>query len=335
MVIAHGEWIADVQSQLRTVEANVSQKLDMLLEQLDSPSGLLSEARFRALLEAEVNRLDGYLAYRLDRFAGPGGGRAVAVPDGCDVLVSDAELDIVVPAGDLGLLAYLLRHGLEAVEPGVRAVLRGLVRPGDVVADVGANIGLHAVTLAAAVGPEGRVLCVEPLPQAAAALRRSLRLNGFADHVQVHEVALADSVGRAQLHVTDHSPMSSLFPLEGETSDAVEVPQTTLDDLLPPGSRVDVVKMDVEGAEPLVWHGMARVRADNPALAVVLEWSASHFRRSGHDPAAFMRDIADAGYSVEVIDDDARPGQTRMVAPSEAGALEGSNLVLRPAREGR
>jgi hypothetical protein len=124
--------------------------------------------------------------------------------------------------------------------------------------------------------------------------------------------------------------MSSLFPLEGETSDAVEVPQTTLDDLLPPGSRVDVVKMDVEGAEPLVWHGMARVRADNPALAVVLEWSASHFQRAGHDPDAFLTEILASGYDFEVVDD-ARPGETHRVEPASVRALEGENVVLRPA----
>jgi FkbM family methyltransferase len=335
MGIAHGEWIANVQSQLRDVEANITRRVDAVLEQIDSEGGVLTESTFRAGLEQEINRLDGYVIYQLSelgramevRDRAPAG-RAVPVGKGLDVLVSGDKFDFVVPGSELGLLSFLLRHGANSVEPGVREVLRRLVRPGDTVIDGGASIGLHAAPLAVAVGPAGRVLCFEPLPRTAAALRRTLRLNGLADRTEVLTVALADKTGVAQLFVSEHGPLSSLFALPDDAgADAVEVEQRSLDDVLPPGSRLDVVKLDVEGAEPLVWQGMSRVRDENPRLAIVIEWSASHYARTGLDPTAFVADVLEAGYRVEVVDEH-RPGATVPLDARRASGLEGANLVL-------
>ena len=64
-------------------------------------------------------------------------------------------------------------------------MIKAHVQPGAVAIDVGANIGVHALTLAAAVGPLGTVACFEPIPHIAAALGRTLRLNGFGDRAKV------------------------------------------------------------------------------------------------------------------------------------------------------
>jgi hypothetical protein len=121
--------------------------------------------------------------------------------------------------------------------------------------------------------------------------------------------------------------MSSLYALPEEAvAEDVRVRVTTLDASLPSGSRVDFVKIDVEGAEPRVWRGMQRVVADNPAIEVVLEWSASHFRRSGEDPDAFMAAIREAGFHAFAVEDGEAPGR---LAPVENPAgLEAANVLL-------
>jgi FkbM family methyltransferase len=251
---------------------------------------------------------------------------AYAAP-GLDAVVITGDFDLVVPAAEEGLLVYVLRHGLDGLEPGVRAVLRRRLKPGGVAVDAGANIGVHSLAMAAAVGPEGRVLCFEPLHHLASALERSLRLNGFAGRARVERSALADLPGEATFHRAAHGPMSSLYPLPPEAAgNDVRVPVTTLDAVVPPGSRVDLVKMDVEGAEPRLWRGMQRVVADNPGIEVVLEWSASHFRRSGEDPDAFMAAIRAAGFHAFAVEDDGPPG--RLAPVGEPAALEAANLLL-------
>lgn len=286
------------------------------------------------LVAAEIDRLDGYLVHHattlrqsLDALrTGQRTALAYAAP-GLDALVMNGDFDLVVPATEEGLLVYLLRHGSGGVEPGVRALLRRRLKPGASVVDAGANIGVHSLAMAAAVGPEGRVLCFEPLQHLASALERSLRLNGFAGRARVERAALADEPGEATLRRAAHGPMSSLYDLLQDAAvQEVRVPVTTLDASFPAGSRVDFVKMDVEGAEPRVWRGMRRVVAENPDIDVVLEWSASHFRRSGEDPQAFMAAIREAGFHAFAVEDGAAPG--RLAPVGDVATLEGSNLLL-------
>jgi FkbM family methyltransferase len=287
---------------------------------------------------AEVDRLDGYLSHHLAtldaniaaahsnllRLRDP-----VLTAQGLDAMVIADCFDLIVPTQETGLLAYIMRHGLEFIEPGVRTVLRDRLRPGSVAVDAGANIGIHALTMARAVGPEGQVLCFEPLPHLAATLERTLCLNGFGGRTRVKQLALADAPGDVTLYRSEHGPMSSLYPLpDGLAAEPITVRAVTLDESFAPGARVDLVKMDVEGAEPRLWHGMQRIVEENADIEIVLEWSASHFRRTGEDPEAFMTKIRAAGFSPYVIED--RPETAGQLTPlsENVAVLEASNLLL-------
>jgi hypothetical protein len=84
-----------------------------------------------------------------------------------------------------------------------------------------------------------------------------------------------------------------------------------LDDIKPPGSRIDVVKIDAEGAELRVLSGMRRIIADNPGLVVVAEFGPSHLRVQGVSTQDWLGAFAQAGLNVaSEIDETAR-----MVAP--------------------
>ncbi|MFX5570515.1 FkbM family methyltransferase, partial [Acinetobacter baumannii] len=72
----------------------------------------------------------------------------------------------------------------------------------------------------------------------------------------------------------------------------------------PAGTRVDFVKVDVEGAEPLVWKGMQRLIHENKQLKMILEMSPEHFARSGTSLEAFYGDLTGAGFKVQAIDED-------------------------------
>jgi FkbM family methyltransferase len=236
------------------------------------------------------------------------------------------EFDLLIPTAEVGLLSYVTRHGMEAIEPGVRAVLQARLNLGGTAVDIGANIGVHALTMAKTVGPSGRVVCFEPLPHIASTLERTLRLNGFGERSQVICSAAADSDGKAPVHRASDSPMSSLDPIPEKKCASLSVRTIALDDHFAPGERVDLVKIDVGGVEPLVYKRMSRILRENPEIELILKWSASHFVRSNQSPELFWDLIRNDGFKPLRIDDE-RPGQL-MALQGFATVPDTANILL-------
>jgi FkbM family methyltransferase len=131
-------------------------------------------------------------------------------------------------------------------------------RPGDVVLDVGANIGLfplHLATLAAEI----RVHCFEPNPQAHALLRRNLEANGLTGWVTPHALAVFDRNGPVVLRRAERSGHRSLLGTTLVATDGDEVEAVDLAEALrrSGAERVALLKVDVEGAEVEIVEGAA------------------------------------------------------------------------------
>jgi FkbM family methyltransferase len=144
--------------------------------------------------------------------------------------------------GSLGLYAFGTGY-----EPGL-AFLPNLVRRGDAVFDCGANQGGYALYAGALVGPEGRVVAIEPQSYATRALRTSAAAAGF-DHVSCVEAVVTEATGFETFHAGGSAVSASLY--RTDLPDAIRVPSVNIDSIrrdraLPP---VSVIKLDVEGAE--------------------------------------------------------------------------------------
>lgn len=197
------------------------------------------------------------------------------------------------------MLANATSRGLE---PGTGDVLRRLIQPGMVVADVGANIGLLTLVMAWATGPGGRVIAFEPEAVPRSNLEKMKHLNGLS-WVEVRDQAVGESAGRLTFHVSDIIGHSSLYALpDAEEARTVEVEVVRLDDVAP-AKRLDVVKIDVEGAELDVLAGMKSVIAKNPDLAIVAEFGPEHLKRVGQTPAQWFKAFGDAGFTPYMIDE--------------------------------
>lgn len=171
---------------------------------------------------------------------------------------------------DLDYRAWRYRLKVERAE--IRFVLDAL-GPGDVAIDVGAHKGAFTYWMQRRVGPSGRVIAVEPQPALAARLAEIARDRRW-HHVRVEACALSDAPGRLPLYVPEGgpSPGASLSLPRGAP---VEVPVSTLDALVAPGTPVRLIKCDVEGHEARVFAGGARVLAEaRPAL--LFECEARH-----------------------------------------------------------
>lgn len=195
-------------------------------------------------------------------------------------------------------------------EPVTTRQLTGLLRPGHVFVDIGANHGYFTLLAASLVGPAGRVAAFEPNPHVFEQLRRHVQLNHFADRVRLESCALADRCeDGARLYVSQvagNSGLSSLTPNAAALSSrdlsesaTVPVPVDTFDHWLA-ASRVfdglpaiDLVKIDVEGAEARVIAGMAETLATGRIRALIVE---TPWQGPAH------RQLCDAGYTAQALE---------------------------------
>lgn len=153
---------------------------------------------------------------------------------------------------------------LGVYDPWLLHVIRRVVRPGDVCLDVGAHKGYVAMHLARRVGPDGRVFAFEPDPRARGRLEEHSRTNGLTQ-MSVVPHALGESRSSMTFALSHQLGWSSLFPntqaaatvAERITIDVRSVDQMIRDGELEIGTeRLSFVKIDAEGAEPLVLAGM-------------------------------------------------------------------------------
>jgi FkbM family methyltransferase len=218
------------------------------------------------------------------------------------------------------------------LEPGTRRVLQALLEPGMTAADVGANVGLLTLACAVSVGSAGKVYAFEPETGPRLQLNKTLQLNGL-HWVEVSDCAVGALEERRTFHVSPVIGHSSLYKLPADEAGRgvdVEVQVRPLDDIIPPGQPLDVVKMDVEGAELDVLRGMQRLLSDNADIAVVAEYGPSHLERIGIAPADWFGAFEAAGFvGFEILEP---TGACRPASADTLVAVASANIVfVRPA----
>lgn len=220
-------------------------------------------------------------------------------------------------------------------EPDVRSALDRIVKPGMNCVDVGANIGYHSIRMAAVVGREGgRVFSFEPDPFSFGLLMKNIAENRLEHAISAFQCACGDEEGEVILF-RDPNPANFGGAYTRKSHEAAEstemiakVAMRRLDDLLPDDVRIHVVKMDVEGYEPFVFHGMMnRIRKDRPVI--VSEFDVPALMQWGDlAPAAFLSSIRDEGYVIVEASSFGRGEMEEFVYPQEK--LLYANLVCVP-----
>lgn len=170
------------------------------------------------------------------------------------------------------------------------------VRAGDVVFDVGANLGLYTQALAEIVGPRGAVHAFEPVPPTFQALSARFADRRRWANVRLHNLAVSDQPGIVEMTLPGaDSGQASLRPhreaawAEARTLAKYAAEATTLDRFVAErGVQPDFIKIDIEGAELLALRGADRVVSERPPVLFIEVWE---------------RWIADFGYSSDALAD--------------------------------
>jgi FkbM family methyltransferase len=182
----------------------------------------------------------------------------------------------------------------------MQRMLSRFLRPGDTVIDVGANIGYNTLFAAACVGPRGRVIAVEPAQDNLTILYANLVRNNL-HNVFVLPYAAGAARERKQFFLRgDVSAVNSLYQenFYHPITQTVEVLALPLDDLAIANPRL--VKIDVEGGELEVLHGMTGLLHPTPPILIV-EWHPTLQQAAGHPADALPRYLLDQGFTLQAV----------------------------------
>jgi FkbM family methyltransferase len=208
-----------------------------------------------------------------------------------------------------------------------------LLRPGDTLLDVGANVGEVSLSAAKRVGATGLVLAFEPIAAIARKLRRNVQLNQLRN-VEIVEVGVFDRTRDAPIYAAsevfdDGSRNQGLYtlyasPERGEPAGSATL--TTLDVFVEAKSlrRVDGIKLDIEGAELAALRGAENIlRRFRPWL--VTEIGEATCQPAGYEPTAILDFLAPFGYEF------LRIGRKERLSPvTKATLAPWQNVLCRP-----
>jgi FkbM family methyltransferase len=150
-------------------------------------------------------------------------------------------------------------------------------RVAEIVVDIGAWIGRYTLTSSNYVGPSGKVISIEAHPGNFQILKKNLILNKRQNVIPLN-IAVSNYEGRIKLYMASSSGWHSINPRVARYGKYIEVPCKTLDNVLKELSisKVDWIKIDVEGAELMVLEGSQETLAQNKNLKIILEVTSSN-----------------------------------------------------------
>ncbi|MDA8045861.1 MAG: FkbM family methyltransferase [Actinomycetota bacterium] len=215
---------------------------------------------------------------------------------------------MLVDTRDAAIAPWLVLDGMW--EPHVTSWMQSALGRGQVFVDVGANVGYFTLLGAQLVGQEGLVVAVEAHPELAAILQRNVVINGVYGYVTCHQKAAWSENTELQFNIRENfagnSSAGTIAAADmtrlGDTERPVTVDAVVLDDLLQHLPRVDVIKVDVEGAEVHVFQGLRRTLAANPQAVVMFEWAPAQIESVGDTPAQLIALVEELGFQLRLLE---------------------------------
>lgn len=177
-------------------------------------------------------------------------------------------------------------------EPFLTEVMSGLIRPGDVCIDAGANFGWYTTLMAAASRESGEVHAFEPIPSSFELLAANRELSPYAANISANNVALGDELGEITINLFADLPSghASAAIRDGGQIESITCPLTTLDDYLKVRNidQVDVIKADVEGSELMFVNGGASV-IERSSPIILMEMALEQSEAFGYRPDDLLK----------------------------------------------
>lgn len=196
---------------------------------------------------------------------------------------------ITINLKEAGPFMSAILASTKTYEPLETRLFKSCLREGMIIADVGASLGWYSLVASKIVGNKGKIYAFEPLPSSYANLLRNIELNSYTNIVPINK-AVSDGCGTAKLYLGWNNVERSSFAKVSRNF--LEVETTRLDSY---SDRFDVVRMDIEGAEPLALKGMK-----NLPKVMFLEFQPKRLKDLGFSPEEYLIHLREY-YNVSVI----------------------------------
>ena len=215
------------------------------------------------------------------------------------------DLKLLLSNRDVALAPSLFRTG--SFEESELRFIRSYLQPGMIAMDIGANIGLHTVVIARAIGPHGRVHAFEP-SAVFDRLKRNVALNALQDRVIANHLAVGARGGVLKLNecrtgFEAYTSVNRPFAEGASTGKMFECEQITLDSYADKNqiSQIDFMKIDVEGSEPDVLAGAVALLKNHRIGCILMEVNSICLARAGSSPASLIEEVRQVGFSVNTL----------------------------------
>lgn len=175
--------------------------------------------------------------------------------------------------------------------------LKNHIKQGNVVLDIGANIGYFTCLLSNLVGKSGYVYAFEPEPNNFKLLKKNVEENN-CQNVTIEQKAVCDKTGKQTLNISPESTGHSLYEKLG--TDTVLVDTISLDDYFN-DTKVDYIKSDAQGADYPMVLGMTKLLERSKKLSMMLEFSVSLIRSQGGNPEDFLNLLKNLNFEFNFV----------------------------------
>lgn len=223
---------------------------------------------------------------------------------GSDVVVDiPLNLKLIVKSDDIGVGIPLITK--KAYEPLQTGLFLDTLKAGQVIFDIGANIGYYALLASKKIGSDGKVYAFEPDKNNIQVLVKNIELNNLTN-IDLVQKAISDKTGFVNFKSSDLSKGDSAISANQSTG-SVSVPAITFDDFVKENNTVpDVIKMDVEGAEILVLRGAKQFfESIQKPVSLFIEYNPQGLNEvSQIDPMELIKSLEFYGFDIKYIIDE-------------------------------
>ncbi len=197
--------------------------------------------------------------------------------------------------------AYMVKEGWE-VE--TTRLFKSMAKEGDTIVDIGANIGYYTLLSSRIVGDKGKVYAFEPDPTNYSILTKNIALNKYTN-IETVQKAVSDKNEKLKLYLNDSDVGAHTIYHSNISKKFVEVDSVRLDDYFK-GKEIpiNIIKMDIEGAEMAALSGMTNIIKMNKGLKIFAEFHIPWIKRAGVSPDYFISQLLEHyKFSITVIHD--------------------------------
>jgi len=192
-------------------------------------------------------------------------------------------------------------------EPQETKYLKKIIKKGMNAVDIGAHIGYYSVLFSKWVGNKGKVFCFEPEPDNFKLLLKNKRAN-HSKNLVLFQKAVSNIDGSTNLFLNaenkgDHRILDFYVSGNDESRQKIKIDCIKLDSVISARQKIDVIKMDIQGAEMLALQGMNEILTNNPTMTMLIEFWPFAIEKSGYRPEQFLEKIRQYEFTISILKD--------------------------------